>query len=71
MKQICIYPKEVAILLGKSLTTAQTLVRTIKDVHGKDKHQALTIREFCAYMGLPYTDVFNMINRVVVDKELA
>ncbi len=71
MKQICIYPKEVAILLGKSLTTAQSLVRTIKDVHGKDKHQALTIREFCVYMGLPFSDVFNMINKVKATKEIA
>ena len=64
MRQITIYPKEVAGILGKSLTTAQTLVRTIKDAYAKEKHQALTIREFCEYKGLPYTDVFNMVNGI-------
>ena len=62
MKQLCLYPKEVAIIIGKSQTTAQTLVRTIKDAHGKAKHQALTIREFCEYMGFPYDEILNMIN---------
>lgn len=64
MKQITIYPKEVASILGKSLTTAQTLVRTIKDAYAKEKHQSLTIREFCEYKGLPYEDVFNMVNGI-------
>ena len=64
MKQLCIYPKEVAIILGKSQTYAQKLIRTMKDVYQKKRHQAVTIREFCEYMGLPYDDVFNSINRV-------
>ncbi|MEP5253973.1 MAG: hypothetical protein ABJQ39_02860 [Winogradskyella arenosi] len=62
MKQLCIYPKEVAVILGKSQTSAQTLVRTIKDVLGKKKHQVLTIREFCDYMAIPFEDVYNTIN---------
>ncbi|MGV8813810.1 MAG: hypothetical protein ACOH2D_06830 [Gelidibacter sp.] len=64
MKQICIYPKEAAIILGKSQTHAQTLLRTMKDVYNKKKHQAVTIREFCEYMALPFDDVFNMVNGI-------
>ncbi|REE24455.1 hypothetical protein DFQ09_104226 [Winogradskyella pacifica] len=71
MKQLCIYPKEVAVIIGKSQTTAQTLVRTIKDIHGKAKHQALTIREFCNYMDLPYEETFNMINNIPLKQESA
>ncbi|TYB76996.1 hypothetical protein [Bizionia myxarmorum] len=70
MKQLCIYPKEVAIILGKSPTTAQTLVRTIKDALGKTKHQALSIREFCVYMDLSYTDVFNEVNNITTEDGL-
>ncbi|RSK40501.1 MULTISPECIES: hypothetical protein [Mangrovimonas] len=69
MKRLCIYPKEVAIIIGKSQTTAQTLVRTIKDIHEKEKHQALTIREFCDYMGLDYQEVFNMINNIKTNND--
>jgi len=64
MKQICIYPKEVALILGKSQTYAQTLLRTMRDVYKKKKHQAVTIREFCEYMALPFDDVFNMVNGI-------
>ncbi|REG87718.1 hypothetical protein [Winogradskyella sediminis] len=69
MKQLCIYPKEVATITGKSQTTAQTLVRTIKDALEKEKHQVLTIREFCDYMGIPFEDVFNMINNIKTQED--
>ncbi|WP_188653425.1 hypothetical protein [Yeosuana aromativorans] len=62
MYRYCIYPKEIAIILGKSYTHSCQLVRTIKDAHGKSSHQPITIKEFCDYMDLPYEDIFNMIN---------
>lgn len=67
MKQLCIYPKEVALILGKSQTTAQTLVRTIRDALGKTKHQVLTIREFCDFVDMPYEEVFNMVNGITYE----
>ena len=71
MKQLSIYPKEVSVILGKSVITARRLIRTIKDVHKKEKHQAVTIREFCDYMDMPYEDVFNMVNNISVKKDVA
>ncbi|MEP5253972.1 MAG: hypothetical protein ABJQ39_02855 [Winogradskyella arenosi] len=71
MKQLFIYPKEIVLITGKSLTTAQTLVRTMKDVYDKEKHQDITIREFCNYMGIPFEDVFYMINGTLPDKDVA
>jgi len=71
MKQLFIYPKEIVLITGKSLTTAQTLVRTMKDVYDKEKHQAITIREFCDYTGVPYEDVFNMINGIDTKRDVA
>ena len=64
MKRICIYPSDIVEILGKAPTTAQKLLRTIKDAHGKKKHQMITIKEFCDYMALPFDDVFNMINKI-------
>lgn len=63
MYRFCIYPKEIAIILGKSETYSRNLVRTIKDVHCKSSYQPITIKEFCDYMDLPFEDIFNMINR--------
>ena len=64
MKRICIDAKEVAIILGKSQSTAQTLLRTIRDAYEKKKRQPVTIKEFCDYMELPFEEVFNMINGI-------
>ena len=69
MKRLCIDAKEVAIVLGKSVVTGQTLLRTIKDVLGKKKHQPVTIKEFCDYEGLPFEVVFNMINGIKTKDE--
>jgi len=64
MKRICIYPKEVAIITGKSISSSRGLINIIKAVHGKRKDQPVTIKEFCDFEGLPYEEVFNMINEI-------
>jgi hypothetical protein len=64
MRRLCIYPDEVAIITGKSISSSRELIRRIKDVYGKCKHQLVTIKEFCEYEGLPYDEVFNMINKI-------
>lgn len=63
MKRICIYPSDVAELTGKSLSSSRELIRHIKAVHGKQKHQLVTIKEFCDFQCLPFEEVFNMINK--------
>ena len=64
MKQLCIYPNDIAQILGKSITHSRSIVRSIKDAHQKSAYQPVTIREFCDYMDMPYEDVFNMINKI-------
>ncbi len=62
MKTIVIHTKDVAIIKGISQDTARRLLLTIKDAFDKKPHQSVTIREFCEYEGLPYDEVFAMIN---------
>lgn len=71
MKRLCIDVKEIATILGKSPQTAQALLRTIKHVHGKKKHQSVTIKEFCDYQDLPFEEVFNMVNKIKTKDEHA
>lgn len=73
MNRICIYPSDVRFLTGKSESTCRGIIRTIKKKLHKEKHQEVTIKEFCEYKGLPYRDVFNMINGIKEEpvKELA
>lgn len=62
MKKLCINSNEAAKILGRELSTAQRILRAIKDAYGKKKHQFVSIREFCEYVDLPYEEIFNMIN---------
>ncbi|MFD0988652.1 hypothetical protein ACFQ1R_00965 [Mariniflexile jejuense] len=62
MNRFCIYPKEISIILGKSNSYSSNLVRTIKAVNLITSPRPITIKEFCDYMDLPYTEVCAMIN---------
>ena len=64
MHRVCIYSKDIEWITGKSPRCAREIIRDIKLLHLKSKHQLVTIEEFCDYMGLPYTVVFNMINKI-------
>lgn len=54
----------MAIITGKSISSSRELIRLIKDAHGKRKHQLVTIKEFCDYVGFEYEEVFQMINKI-------
>ncbi|SEL41717.1 hypothetical protein [Parapedobacter koreensis] len=51
-KRICIYPKDVSEILGKSIKHAERLLRTIRDALGKESHQYVSFKEFADYTGL-------------------
>ena len=63
MKRICIYSKDISWITGKSERYAREVIRDIKLLRKKKKHQLVTIAEACDYLGLPYEDVFLMINK--------
>lgn len=57
--RLAIYPKDVALITGKSVRSASRLVIKIRRDLGKDTHQILTISEFCDYMGLKLKDIMS------------
>jgi hypothetical protein len=61
MKRICIYPKDVQIITGRSLRYCQELIKDIKVLLQKERHQTVTIKEFCDYMDIPFEDINDMI----------
>jgi len=61
MRRVCIYPKDIQIITGKSERHSRNIINTIKTKLNKDKHQAVTIEEFSNYMGLKITDVEKLI----------
>ncbi|HVT85816.1 MAG TPA: hypothetical protein VHD35_11495 [Chitinophagaceae bacterium] len=65
MKQVqtrlCIYPKDVQRITGKSESYGRLLLKKIKSHFKKEEHQVITVDEFCQYMGLKKEDVLSFI----------
>ena len=50
--RVCIYPKDVQRITGKSERYGRTLLQKIKEYFQKEEHQFVTIKEFCQYTGI-------------------
>jgi len=61
-KRICIYPKDVQRITGKSYRYARLLLIEIRRELKKEEHQFLTIEEFCQYKGLNIELVLPLIH---------
>jgi len=59
--RICIYPQDVQIITGKSERYGRKIIKNIKDKLKKQKHQLVTIDEFCEYMGLEINRVEELL----------
>lgn len=51
--RLCIYPKDIQRITGKSERYSRSLLIKIKASIGKDRHQLITVEELAAYLGLP------------------
>lgn len=67
MHRLCIYPEDIIWITGKSESYARDVLRDIRLLHRKERHQLVTIAEACTYLGLSYQEVFNAINRIKPD----
>ena len=52
MERVCIYPKDVQVVTGKSERWGREVIKKIKTHFSKEPHQLVSINEFCLYMGL-------------------
>ena len=58
---MCIYPKDIMKITGKSETYSRTLIAKIKASLRRPPHQFITIEEFCQYSGLEIEKVLEII----------
>lgn len=56
-KRICIYPKDVAMITGKTERYGRSLLNRIRKHLNKQKHQMISVSEFSVYMGLNEKEV--------------
>ncbi|SRX55785.1 hypothetical protein [Aequorivita sp. CIP111184] len=61
MNRICVYPKDVQLVTGKSERYGRMIIKKIKENLNKEAHQLVTIDEFCTFMGLEISKVKGLI----------
>jgi hypothetical protein len=61
VKRICIYPKDIQRITGKSERYGRLLLSKIRELNEKEEHQYVTIDEFCRYTGLSVEQVIPFI----------
>jgi hypothetical protein len=55
--RLCIYPKDVQRITGKSERYGRMLLNKIKEYFEKEEHQFVTVEEFCLYTGIKKDEV--------------
>jgi hypothetical protein len=55
--RLVIYPKDIGRITGKSQRHARSLLHDIRKAYGKEKHQMVSLTDFCNYTGLDPQEV--------------
>lgn len=61
MNRLCIYPKDIMIITGRSDKYGRNLIKKIKEHLNKQQHQVVSVDEFCQYMGLQFEAVIKQL----------
>jgi hypothetical protein len=57
MNRICICVKDIQQITGKSERQSRNIMNNIKKQLNREKHQVVTLEEFCLYMGIDFVKV--------------
>ena len=61
-KRICIYPKDIMRITGKSERYCRKLLELMKVKYSKNEHQFVSVEEFCEFTGLKIEQVKDLIS---------
>jgi hypothetical protein len=61
VQRICIYPKDVMRITGKSERYGRKLLEKIKKEYSKKEHQFISVDEFCSFTGLKVEQVQSLL----------
>lgn len=61
MNRVCIYPKDIQLITGKSYRQSTRLMQKIITDLNKKPNEFLTIEEFCSYSGIKYEQLAHLI----------
>lgn len=57
IKRVCIYPKDIQRITGKSYRQSTRLLQKIREDLNKPLNNFISVEEFCQYTGLKYEQV--------------
>lgn len=57
-----VYAKDIEKITGRSGRSARKMMADIRRKLGKEKHQLLSLGEFCQYTGLPEEEVVKQLS---------
>ncbi len=60
-KRVCVYPKDVQRITGRSEKYARRLLYTIRQNLNKQSHQFITVEEFAQHVGIDIETVKQFI----------
>jgi hypothetical protein len=60
-KRLCIYPKDIQIITGKSYRQSIRMLQTIRKELNKLQNELMSIEEFCQYISLKQEQVQPLI----------
>jgi hypothetical protein len=60
-KRLCIYPKDIQIITGKSYRQSARLLRKIRSELNKLENEFVSVEEFCSYTSLKIEQVEPLI----------
>lgn len=62
-KRVCIYPKDIQRITGRSERYGRKLLSEIKEYFDKEPHQFITVKEFSEYSGIEE----ELVNKFIID----
>lgn len=57
LKRICIYPKDVQLITGRTERYGRKLLEKIRRHFNKEPHQFVTLNEFSEYTGIDEAEI--------------
>ena len=63
MDRIVMYTSDVMMLTDKSESYARKEIQKLKKELNKEKHQKVTIKEYCQYYGLVLEEVLGVLSK--------
>ncbi len=57
LKRICIYPKDVQLITGRTERYGRKLLEKIRKHFNKEPHQFITVNEFSEYTGIDEAEI--------------